>query len=222
VVFLRECCLANGIQRLQHRRTPLVSFEWVQEFGAADREPRIGQCAGERPIRKTVVADARPNRERGEPWREPQIGIRDPLAGDDRKWSDRRDQWSHRGRDLHTDDGDQKPEDALSFTGSISGQPSADIVDISPVTIANGATVDIDGPSVRSVTFAGTTGTLRLEDPRAFTGVISGLRGADAIDLSGLAYGANVKATYSGSATGGTLTVTDGAKTARIALSTRR
>jgi hypothetical protein len=87
------------------------------------------------------------------------------------------------------------------------------------VTIANGAAVEIDGPSAQSVTFAGATGTLKLEDPRAFTGLISGLTGADAIDLSGFAYGANTTATYLGNATGGTLTVTDGAKTASIALS---
>ena len=49
--------------------------------------------------------------------------------------------------------------------------------------------------------------------------MISGLSGADAIDLSGFAYGANVTATYLGNASGGTLTVTDGAKTAKIALS---
>ena len=67
--------------------------------------------------------------------------------------------------------------------------------------------------------FAGTTGTLRLEDPQAFTGGISGLTGADAIDFSGFAYSVNVKATYSGDAAGGALTVTDGTKTARIALS---
>ncbi len=89
----------------------------------------------------------------------------------------------------------------------------------SGVTIAKGATVTIDGPSAQSVTFAGTTGTLRLDDPQAFTGVISGLSGADAIDFSSLAYGANVKATYSGDAAGGVLTVTDGTKTARVALS---
>src|SRR5208283_4971498 len=89
----------------------------------------------------------------------------------------------------------------------------------SPVTIANGTTVAIDGSSAQSVTFAGTTGTLKLQDAVLFTGVISGLAGADAIDLSGFAYGANVTATYSGDASGGTLTVTDGAKTARIALS---
>ena len=69
------------------------------------------------------------------------------------------------------------------------------------------------------MTFAGTTGTLKLEDPQAFAGVVSGLSGADAIDLSGFAYGANATATYLGNASGGTLTVSDGAKTARIALS---
>ena len=118
--------------------------------------------------------------------------------------------------------GTLKLEDALSFTGSISGLAGADAVgtaDISPVTIANGAAVEIDGPSARSVAFAGTTGTLKLEDPQAFAGLISGLSGADAIDLSGFAYGANVTATYLGNATGGTLTVTEGTKTARVALS---
>ena len=89
----------------------------------------------------------------------------------------------------------------------------------SALTIANGATVAIDGRSDQSVTFAGTTGTLKLDDPQAFTGVISGLSGADAIDLSGFAHGANVTATYLGNAAGGTLTVTDGTKTAKIALS---
>jgi hypothetical protein len=37
------------------------SFEWVQEFGTAPWEPR----AGERPIWKTVVTDARADRGRG-------------------------------------------------------------------------------------------------------------------------------------------------------------
>ena len=89
----------------------------------------------------------------------------------------------------------------------------------SALTIANGATVEIDGPSAQSVTFAGATGTLKLEDPQAFTGLVSGLTGADAIDLSGFAYDGSVKASYLGDAAGGTLTVTDGAKTAHIALS---
>jgi hypothetical protein len=87
------------------------------------------------------------------------------------------------------------------------------------VTIANAATVEIDGRSDQAVTFIGTTGTLKLDDPQAFKGAISGLAGADAIDLSGFAYGASATATYLGNTSGGTLTVNDGAKTARIALS---
>ena len=49
--------------------------------------------------------------------------------------------------------------------------------------------------------------------------LISGLTGADAIDLADISYGANTKATFSGNANGGTLTVTDGTQTANIALS---
>ena len=85
--------------------------------------------------------------------------------------------------------------------------------------VANGVTITIDGPSASAVTFAGTTGTLKLEAPQAFTGVVSGLSSADAIDLAGFAYSANLQATYQGNASGGTLTVSDGAETAHIALS---
>ena len=68
--------------------------------------------------------------------------------------------------------------------------------------------------------FAGTTGTLKLEDPQAFAGAgFSGLSKPTPSDLSGVAYSANATATYLGNATGGALTVTDGTKTERIALS---
>ncbi len=106
--------------------------------------------------------------------------------------------------------GSEGPADASAGSG-----PATDTA----ITIANGATVEIDGPTAQSVTFAGTTGTLKLTDALVYTGLVSGLAGADAIDLADLAYGANVTATYLGNTTGGTLTVTDGAETARIALS---
>jgi Bacterial Ig-like domain len=109
--------------------------------------------------------------------------------------------------------------DVVGSEGSAGARAASGSATGPTVTIANGATITIDGPSARAVTFAGTMGTLKLEDPRAFTGLISELTGADAIDLSGFAYGANTTATYLGNATGGTLTVTDGAKTAHIALS---
>jgi hypothetical protein len=129
-------------------------------------------------------------------------------------------QWAADASDLSASGEQTSPAgDSSRSEASANASGDAGSETDSSVTIANGATVDIGGPSAQSVTFTGTTGTLTLEDPRAFTGVISGLAGADAIDLSGLAYGANTTATFLGNASGGTLTVTDGAVTARIALS---
>ena len=86
------------------------------------------------------------------------------------------------------------------------------------VTVANGASVELQGASAQSVTFAGTTGTLKLENAVGFRGQISGLTGSDALDLADVHYGTKTTATFSGNANGGTLTVTDGNHTAQIAL----
>ena len=86
------------------------------------------------------------------------------------------------------------------------------------ITIANGASIEIQGASAQSVAFAGTTGTLKLENAVGFTGQISGLTGSDALDLADVPYGTKTTATFSGNANGGTLTVTDGNHTAQIAL----
>ena len=64
----------------------------------------------------------------------------------------------------------------------------------------------------------GTTGTLKLDHSLGFAGNVSGLTGADALDLSDVRYGANTRATFSGNTNGGTLAVTDGSHTAQIAL----
>ena len=96
--------------------------------------------------------------------------------------------------------------------------PIIQIQQTQPVTIDNGGTAEISGASSQAVTFEGATGTLKLDDAPAFTGHISGLTGADAIDLADISYGANTKASFSGNANGGTLTVTDGTQTANIAL----
>ena len=89
---------------------------------------------------------------------------------------------------------------------------------MSPVTVATGTTVEIDGVSGQSLDFAGATGTLKLDDAVAFTGQVSGLTGSDALDLADVSYGPNTKATFSGNPSGGTLTVSNGTETARIAL----
>ena len=89
---------------------------------------------------------------------------------------------------------------------------------ISAVTIAGGGSAEIDGPGTQLVTFTGVTGTLRIDHALGFSGQISGLAGADALDLSDLSYGTSTTATFSGNTTGGTLTVSDGIHTASISL----
>ena len=86
------------------------------------------------------------------------------------------------------------------------------------ITVTDGAVVEINGASGQSVTFAGATGTLKIDDSLAFTGQVSGLTGSDALDLADVSYGANTTATFLGNTNGGTLTVTDGTHTANIAL----
>ena len=84
------------------------------------------------------------------------------------------------------------------------GLPKAEnhsVVDAAPpMVVDEGATVEIDGASAQSVSFAGTTGTLKLGDALAFTGQVSGLAEADALDLANVRYGANTTATFLGNA----------------------
>ena len=86
-----------------------------------------------------------------------------------------------------------------------------------PVTISDGGTAEISVSS-QAVTFEGTTGTLKLDNSVSFTGQISGLAGADALDLADVSYGANTKASFVGGVDGGTLTVSNGSQTANIKL----
>lgn len=77
-----------------------------------------------------------------------------------------------------------------------------------------------------SVQFNGPTGTLILDHPSAFAGQISGLTGnsslsgSDQMDLKDLSHSGTVATVaYTGSSTGGTLTVSDAQDhTANIAL----
>ncbi|MGP0082230.1 MAG: hypothetical protein ACLP0B_01195, partial [Steroidobacteraceae bacterium] len=84
--------------------------------------------------------------------------------------------------------------------------------------IAAGATLEIDSPYAGPVTFAGSTGTLQLEDPSSFTGTVAGLTGQDTLDLRFINPATVQTPTYAGNSSGGTLTVTDGTHTANIAL----
>ncbi|MDQ2860377.1 MAG: hypothetical protein M3T55_06550 [Pseudomonadota bacterium] len=72
----------------------------------------------------------------------------------------------------------------------------------------------------QAVTFTGTTGVLELARSQAYTAAIRGFSktGGTSLDLTDIAFGGSTKASYSGTATSGTLTVTDGTHTAGIRL----
>ena len=91
----------------------------------------------------------------------------------------------------------------------------------SAIVIPAGATLGPPFPSAFSgtVMFAGTTGTLKIDDSSNFSGTITGqLAIGDVIDLADITAGANATITYSGNNWPGTLTVSDGTHTANIAL----
>ena len=89
-----------------------------------------------------------------------------------------------------------------------------------PVTVAAGATVELSSAFVGPVSFAGSTGTLQLDQAQSFTGTIAGFGGQDQIDLRDISFGANSTLGYLAKSnnTGGDLTVTGGKHTANIAL----
>ncbi len=87
------------------------------------------------------------------------------------------------------------------------------------VTITGTQEAEIFSASSQEVTFApGASGTLKLDAAQSFTGKISGLTAANVLDLANLVDGAHMKASYSGTSTGGTLTVGNGTQSDMIAL----
>jgi hypothetical protein len=89
---------------------------------------------------------------------------------------------------------------------------------IGPTTIAAGATAEIPSAYSGAITFAGSTGTLQLDNSSSFSGTVAGLADQDTLDLRDINFATIQTPTYSGSSSGGTLTVTDGTHTANIAL----
>jgi hypothetical protein len=83
-------------------------------------------------------------------------------------------------------------------------------------TIAANSQIEFASYAYENVTFLAATGTLKLDASTSFGGSIAGLNGQDAIDLADITFGANTAATYSGTASSGTLKVTDGTHTANI------
>jgi hypothetical protein len=106
----------------------------------------------------------------------------------------------------------------LLDNGTLTGWRKFTVVD--PVTVAQGAAVELASAYAGAVSFAGTTGTLRLDDAAGFTGTIAGFGARDRIDLPSIAFNAHATLGYSenSSDTGGTLSVKDGAFAAKVAL----
>jgi hypothetical protein len=68
------------------------------------------------------------------------------------------------------------------------------------------------------VAFTGSSGTLLLDHSSGFTGTVAGMSGQDTIDFSDINFATPQAPSYSGTSSGGTLTVSDGSHTANIAL----
>ena len=103
----------------------------------------------------------------------------------------------------------------LTVTGAVTGAGTAEV--------ENAGTLIFKGAFNEDVTFAaGSTGALELGDSKGFTtGSITGFSktGANALDLLDIPFVSGAtKAVYSGTATSGVLTVTEGASVAKITL----
>ena len=87
------------------------------------------------------------------------------------------------------------------------------------LTISGTSEAEIFGASSQNVAFAsGADGTLKLDSALSYTGSVSGLTANDTLDLSNLTYGPNMTVGYSGTATGGVLSIGNGSQAAHIAL----
>ena len=99
----------------------------------------------------------------------------------------------------------------LTVKGAVTGAGGATI---------NGGTLDFAASFNQNVTFSGTTGTLELARSQGYTATITGFSktGGTSLDLVDIGFVSAGEATYSGTKTGGVLTVTDGTHTAHITL----
>ena len=102
----------------------------------------------------------------------------------------------------------------ITVTGAVTGAGVAHI---------DSGRLDFMASFTEDVTFTGASqrpGILELAQSQSYSGTVSGFSkvGRTFLDLDDIAFGKATTATYAGTKTGGTLTVTDGAHTAHIAL----
>ena len=101
---------------------------------------------------------------------------------------------------------------SLTVQGAVSGNGTA--------TIDGVGTLDFEASTIANVVFGSETGgTLKLGDSFHFNGTISGFGGSDVIDLANVASAtASISFHENAAATGGTLTISDGAQTLDLSL----
>lgn len=99
----------------------------------------------------------------------------------------------------------------LTVNGAVSGTGK---------TLIYAGTVDFTSGFSQNVIFQKTTGVLELAQSQNYAGTVSGFSktGGTSLDLRDIGFVGTAEATYSGTATSGVLTVTDGAHTAHIKL----
>ncbi len=87
-----------------------------------------------------------------------------------------------------------------------------------PAIVNAGATLELATAYASQVTFFGSTGTLKLDNPASFAGTVAGMTANDTIDFTNLNPNTIQTPSFAGTSSGGTLTVTDGTRTDQVAL----
>ncbi|MDA9430599.1 hypothetical protein XH88_02140, partial [Bradyrhizobium sp. CCBAU 51627] len=106
----------------------------------------------------------------------------------------------------------------LLNNGTTTGWQQFTVVD--PITIDEGATLELAHAYAGHAIFAGSSGTLQLDDAADFSGTVAGMAGTDTLDLRDISFGCSTKLGYTANAanTGGTLSLSDGTHAAEISL----
>jgi hypothetical protein len=86
-----------------------------------------------------------------------------------------------------------------------------------PAIINAGATLELGSAYASQATFFDSTGTLKLDNSSSFAGTVAGMTAKDTIDFADISF-VSVHTNFSGTSSGGTLTVTDGVHSAAVAL----
>jgi hypothetical protein len=86
------------------------------------------------------------------------------------------------------------------------------------LAVTTGRTLEVPSAYSGPATFMGSSGTLQLDESASFSGTVAGMTGQDTLDLTDINFATVNSPTYSGTSTGGTLTVSDGTHMANLAL----